>query len=351
VDKELSISDWRDCENYPLPGWCNRHTTLFDVETATLSALPVGIDVAVCSVSFDSTASSRIGARDGPAAIRKASHVYANQFASREIGVFRNMQTGLLHEITPRKIVDFGDLHVFPTSTQLQVEATRAEIFRLASSGATVVLLGGEHMLTYPAFHGVYNAFQQRSSNARLGYLHIDNHFDFGMSSMLHGPFYHGSNSRRISEIPGVDLGSMAFVGVGDFTSASQYDQLIAAGICIEPMWRVREIGFGEALKRSIETCLSRCDALYVSIDIDVCDTAVTSGTGHVTVGGITAIDFLSIAAIIQDYPIAALDIMEVNPNLEWSNVAAHLSSRLLFEWLVMRRRHDNIAAQGGANG
>ncbi|MGZ2464519.1 arginase family protein [Sinorhizobium medicae] len=338
MEEDSSIKSWRDCATYPLPGWCDRHTTLFDVEGAKLSDIPIDMEVAVCSVSFDSTASSRVGARDGPSAIRKASHVYSNQFASRDIGIFRNMQTGQLHRVTPPKIFDFGDLHVFPTSPKRQVDATRAEIFHLASSGAKIITLGGEHTLTYPAFHGVFDAFRERSNNGRLGYIHIDNHFDFGTTSSLHGSLYHGSNSRRISEIAGVDPSAMAFVGVGDFTSASQYDQLLQSGISIEPMWQVREVGFQNALRRSIDRCLDHCDGLYVSIDIDVCDTAVTSGTGHVTVGGINTAEFLSIATILQDYPIIALDIMEVNPSLDWSNIASHLSARLLFEWLIMEK-------------
>ncbi|WP_296106748.1 arginase family protein [uncultured Agrobacterium sp.] len=332
------IKEWQTYSKYPLPGWCNRHTTLFDVAGCEIGSLPNHIDTAVCSISFDSTASSRIGARHGPDAIRRASHGFANQFGSRDIGRFRSMQDGELYELKKSNAADVGDLHVFPTNPIKQVQATASEIFHLAKTAKRIVTLGGEHMLTYPIFVGVFAASRANRENSRLGYVHIDNHFDFGSSSALHGEYYHGSNSRRISEISGFDPSAMSFVGVGDFTSATQYDALLEAGMTIEPMWKIRRVGFAQSLRSALNTTMEKCDSLYVSVDIDVCDVATTCGTGHTTVGGITSAEFMSIPSILQEYPVVALDIMEVNPTLESSDTAAHLSARFLFEWLMMRK-------------
>ena len=79
-----------------------------------------------------------------------------------------------------------------------------------------------------------------------------------------------------------------------------------------------------------------KADCIYVSIDIDVCDNPYAPGTGKVTFGGISNTQFLSVASILKDYPIAALDIVEVSPDLDNSGATSGLAARLLFEWLFL---------------
>jgi arginase family enzyme len=344
-------SAWTEYAGDPLPGWARRAGTLFDVPTGRFDTPPAEMDVAVCSIPYDSTASTRIGARSGPAAIRDASLAYAAQAKSRQVTELLNLRTGDTLRPTNISIVDFGDLHVYPTNPKRQVNATMAEVRRLASIASRLVVLGGEHSISFPIVAGVSAALVSKDSRRRLGYLQIDHHFDFGETSVLHGDYYHGSNARRISELDFARPAAMGFVGMGDLTSRSQFDSMVASGMTVRSMQEIRTRGFGNCLREACDVVLQSCDVLYVSIDIDVCDMATACGTGHVTIGGISAIEFLEIARVLQRYPVVGLDIVEVNPLLDASGATAHLAARFLFEFLMLEDTANNKAIAPSSHG
>lgn len=341
---QLDSTSWKAYADDPLPGWARRSGALFDVESARLeTAQPC--DVAICSVPWDTTASTRIGARTGPAAIREASIAYSAQANSRGRTELLNLRTGRLLRPRSRQIRDFGDLHTYPSDTERQLHATAAEVFAIGLIADQVIALGGEHTVSHPLYAGLQRALQTRHPGSRLGYVQIDHHFDFGDHSILHGRHYHGSNGRRISELDGVEPAMMAFVGMGDITSAKQLAGMRDSGITVRTMMDVREHGFSACLADACRHVLQACDHLYVSIDIDVCDLSVSPGTGHVTVGGIGAVDFLSIADVLRPLPVFALDIVEINGLLDPSGTTAHLAARLLFELLLLEASEPSVDA------
>jgi arginase family enzyme len=334
----LTEESWRSFRVDPLPGWASRTFTLFNAPSTELEKFPsTAVDYAICSVPFDSTASTRIGARYGPRGIREASLAYNSQMESRGVTRLRNMRTGALVETRPITVIDAGDLHVYPTDPLKQVEATTAEIWRLAHAANCVVMLGGEHTLSFAGYSGVAAYHQKQLNHASLGYIQIDNHFDFGQTSLLHGQVYHGSNGRRIYEHPMCLPTGMAFVGSGDFTSLAQYEGLIDQGITIRSRVDILTHGFEACLRQALDRITQVTQHIYVSIDIDVCDASTAPGTGHVTVGGISGTEFLSIARILQDYAVVGLDIVEVSPQIDPTQVTSHLAARLLYEWMFFR--------------
>jgi len=336
----LDEDGWQIYKDDPLPGWGSRSFTLFDTASKQLASRLEPETTAVFSVPFDTTASTRVGARYGPRAIREASLAYSSQLQSRGSINLRNMRTGYIHKTKHPELVDLGDFHVYPSDPYKQMKVTAEETFRLALNSSRVIMLGGEHSLSFPAFCGVEAAIYAKKGGS-LGYLQIDNHFDFGDSSVLHGKFYHGSNARRISEHPRMSPQAIGFVGMGDLTSQAQYDALLNAGVSIQSIADIHQRGFEVCLRTVLDRMTSVVDAIYVSLDIDVCDTATATGTGHVTIGGISATEFLSIASILQEYPVIALDIMEVSPHLDSSSATPHIAARFLFEWLFLERVYD----------
>ncbi|WP_392714272.1 arginase family protein [Rhizobium ruizarguesonis] len=306
--------------------------------------------IGVCSISFDGTASTRIGARDGPGAIRRSSLSFSTQVRSRDIEDFIHMGNGARLRLRSPEIVDFGDLHVFPTDVHRQLQATACEVFEVTQRSELAVILGGEHTISYPAFVGVAESAARRGRN-KIGYVQIDNHFDFGASSILHGAHYHGSNARRIAEYLGMDLQRLGFVGQGDITSLDQFESLRAGGCAIRNMNDVRTRGYETCLREVLDAVtMNAPDGLYVSIDIDVCDCSVAPGTGHVTIGGLKGEEFIATARILQSYPLRAVDIVEVNPSLDPSGRTAFIAARFLYElllldWKMMSEESDTAKA------
>lgn len=328
-------TDWQAYAPDPLAGWSSRSTTLFDCPAGILGT--ESGQIAVASVPLAATSMSRGGSHEGPGAVRLASHVYRHLEDSRGLSSLLNLRDGQEVRLGSYSMLDYGDLHVYPTDMSRQVRATASEVYRLALDHSQVVLLGGEHSISYPAYLGIAEAAEKRGEGM-VGYLQIDHHFDFGDQSALYGPIYQGSNARRISEARRCGPGGQSFVGVGDLTSLDQFAGLVEGGYGVHTMQDIRRNGFRPVLEKALSAMLEHVDRVYVSIDVDVCDASALPGTGNVTVGGISASEFLEIASVIRRLGavLAALDIVEVSPRLDPSGATASVVARLLFETLLL---------------
>ena len=133
-----------------------------------------------------------------------------------------------------------------PSDVRRTYEAVSAEVRELAGAGRLPVLLGGDHSITLAGVAGV--AAAGGSDLEGLGVVHVDHHFDFGDWSRIHGPIYHGSNSRRIAELPGMEPRNFLFVGVGGMTRRSQLGHLHERGFGIVTAGELRRDGPGGRL-------------------------------------------------------------------------------------------------------
>lgn len=207
----------------------------------------------------------------------------------------------------------------------------------MAATGATLLLMGGDHSISFPTFAGWQAAMIATRPIERLGFVQVDHHFDFGNSSAIHGPLYHGSNARRISELRGMAPERTAFVGVGSVTRRAQLDELINKGYHVVTARDIKLRGAATALASTLTNLRQRCDALYLSIDIDVLDSSVAPGTGNVTIGGLTGAELFDVFAELRSLSIGAFDITEVAPRYDPTGRTAHIAARLFFE-LVYKR-------------
>jgi len=321
----------------PRPGWAGP-ALLFGGAPGNLFALPARPRFLAAGVPFDGTASSRPGAAEGPAAIRQASLVFSSYIDSLGEHEMCDLRTDEVFRYHRGDISDVGDLHVYQTDTVRTFRAVASEVRAMAATGATVLLLGGDHSVSFPTFAGWQAAMASTLPVDRLGYVQVDHHFDFGSDSAIHGPLYHGSNARRISELRGMAPRQMAFVGVGAVTRKAQLEGLMSDGYHIVSARQIQHLGAAEALRSTWADIRERCDALYVSIDIDVADASVAPGTGNVTIGGLSAGELFDVLGTLAPLPIGAFDITEVAPRYDPTGRTAHIAARLLFEFVYRRR-------------
>lgn len=319
-------------EDAPLPGWAGI-TTLFGAQAERLHR---GADASwtALGVPFDGTTSSRPGAAEGPRAIRAASLIYANSLQSLGEAEMCDMRTGEWFAYRTPDLVDIGDCSIYPTDIERTFRSVAGTTYRIASAGDHLLVLAGDHSSTFPSFAGFWRANASLAAKGRVGFINVDHHFDFGDHSVIHGPLYHGSNSRRISELPGMRPEAFAFVGVGDVTRAAQLRHLREAGYNICSVADVRQHGLVPALRPVVERVRDHCDVVYVSIDIDVLDASVAPGTGNVTAGGLSAAELLDTMALIRTLPVRGLDVTEVAPRYDPTGRTAQLTARFLYEYL-----------------
>lgn len=319
----------------PRPGWSGPDT-LFGAPLVPIGATGEARYI-VAGVPFDGTASSRPGAAEGPRAIRQASLVFSSYLDSLGEHEMLDTRTGEVFRYAWSDLVDCGDLHVFPSDPLRTFQAVATEVRAMVHGGADTtvpILLGGDHSIGFATFAGVMLALRERGTDERLGLVQIDHHFDFGAHSAIHGSIYHGSNARRISELPGMERRRMAFLGAANVTRKAQFDDLVASGCHIMTAREIRLRGVTEALSAMIDTMSETCSAVYLSIDIDCLDASVAPGTGHVSIGGLTAGELIDIVAALRVLPIAGIEIVEVAPRYDPTGRTAQIAAQVLFETL-----------------
>jgi len=336
----LESCDAEEFRTDPRPGWSGP-ATLFGGASADLSALPRSPGLLVAGVPFDGTASSRPGAAEGPGAIRQASLSLSSQIDSLGEHEMYDLRTEQVFRYGRGAAVDVGDLHVYQTDTLRTFRAVASEVRTLAATRATLLVMGGDHSITFPAFAGWRAAMAEIHRPERLGFVQIDHHFDFGECSAIHGPLYHGSNARRISELRGMAPTRMAFVGVGSVTRKDQFDHLRASGYHVVSARDITRRGAAAALAETLAFLKQACDAVYLSIDIDVLDASVAPGTGNVTIGGLMSHQLVDVVAEVRSLPLGAVDIVEVAPRYDPTGRTAHIAARMFFEFVYRQPRRD----------
>lgn len=320
----------------PLPGWAGL-ATLFGAPVLTVDTALTDETWVVAGVPFDSTSSSRPGAAEGPRAVRAASVIYASSLQSWGAADMIDLRTLERFAYMRPAVVDAGDLPIYPTNLPRTFESVAGHSRELLTRARRAIFLQGDHSVTFPTFAG----YKAARPGRRVGFVNVDHHFDFGDWSAIHGALYHGSNSRRISELPDMRQEDIAFVGVGDVSKADQYDGLVERGFHVVPAAAIRVEGAAAALARAVAHLSQNCDGVYVSLDIDVLDAGVAPGTGNVTMGGLTSGELLDVFGVLRTLPLDVVDLAEVSPRHDPTGRTPQMGARVLFELLSREYRKD----------
>jgi agmatinase len=103
--------------------------------------------------------------------------------------------------------------------------------------------------------------------------------------------------------------------------------------------------GLDAVLDEAFAVALDDCDAVFLSVDVDVVDPGMAPGTGTPEPGGLTSRQLLdAVRRCALELPVAGLDVVEVSPPYDTADVTALLGSRIALEALsgiAARRQRD----------
>lgn len=247
----------------------------------------------IFGVPFDSTHSYRPGCRFGPNAIRES-------FNNIEI-----FHPGLGVDLETASIEDLGDTRhtVMPEEMIHMVRNLAQELVR---KDRPLIILGGEHSLTYGAYTGLPDG---------TGYVVFDAHYDL-RDGYAGSKLSHASYLRRIAEERGsediIHVGARAFV-------REELEFLQENKIRTIPDRQAGTINGRNVLR----DFASGFDSIYVSIDMDVLDPAFGPGVGNPEAAGMTSRELLDMIYELKDSMIACADIVELNPQFDNGSTAA----------------------------
>lgn len=274
-----------------------------------------GVDVAVSGVPLDLAVTFRAGARFGPAAIRAA---------SVQLAELKPFPWGF-DPFETLAVIDFGDCWL-DVNDPATITATIVEHARsILRSGATMLTFGGDHYVTYPLLRAHAEKFGRP-----LSLIHFDAHCDTWPDA---GPdtLNHGTMICRAIKEGLVDPGHSAQLGIRTWN-----DDWMGMDVLDAP-W-IHAQGAAAALQRILDRVGDR--PAYLTFDIDCLDPAYAPGTGTPVPGGLTTAQALQIVRGLEPVNLVGMDIVEVAPAYDQSEItalaAAHIAADLL---CVLRNR------------
>ena len=103
--------------------------------------------------------------------------------------------------------------------------------------------------------------------------------------------------------------------------------------------------GLSEVLDEAMALAMDECDVVFLSVDVDVVDPGAAPGTGTPEPGGLSSRELLdAVRRIAMTVPLGGVDVVEVSPPYDQSEITAYLGNRVVLEALggvAWRARRD----------
>jgi len=264
----------------------------------------------ITGVPFDMATSGRAGSRHGPAAIRQVSANLAWE------GKRWPWQFDLNDQL---KVVDCGDLVFAFGDAQDMSDKLQAHIEKLLASGKRCLTFGGDHFVTLPLLRAHAKHF------GPMALVHFDAHTDTysNGSQFDHGTmFYHAPNEGLIDATHSIQIGIRT-----EYDKHNGFTVLDAAYVNDAPL---------EDIIAQIKSTVGELP-VYLTFDIDCLDPAFAPGTGTPVVGGLTSDCALKLLRALQPLNIVGMDIVEVAPAYDHSQITALAAATIALDMLYIQ--------------
>ena len=212
-------------------------------------------------------------------------------------------------------------------------------MYAVASAGAVPLVLGGDHSIALPDATGV----ARHLGYGKVSMIHFDAHADTG--DIAFGSLYgHGQPMRRLIESGALRGDRFLQMGLrGYWPGPETLDWMAEQNMRSYEMTEIGARGLDACLDEAFEIALDECDAVFLSVDIDVCDPGHAPGTGTPEPGGLSSRQLLdAVRRICRELPVAGIDVVEVSPPYDHAEITAFLANRVCLEAL------SGLAAQEG---
>jgi len=260
-------------------------------------------DIVLFGAPFDGTTSFRPGTRFAPSAIRNDS------FGIETYSPYQNLD---LSEIN---VCDIGDLELPYGNTERVIDIIENAANEILNEGKIPVMIGGEHLVTL----GSVKAAAKMHPDLHI--IHFDAHTDL-RDEYLGEALSHSTVMRRVWEI----LGDRKIYQFG-IRSGEKHEFEFAENHTL--MHKFNLDGFRQAVKNLSEK------PVYFSLDLDILDPGVFSGTGTPEAGGISFSELLNAVLQLKELNIVACDVNELSPVYDQSGVSTAVACKIIREILL----------------
>lgn len=175
--------------------------------------------------------------------------------------------------------------------------------------------IGGEHLVTLPALEAYSKKYKE------LYVIHFDAHTDL-REEYLGEKLSHATVMRRISEI--ISPERLMQIGIRSGTR-EEFQWMKKHNTLINDRSQIPEIIQRLAGKN-----------VFISIDLDVLDPGIFSGTGTPEPGGMSFNELISWVVAFSGLNIVGADVVELAPNYDTSGVSTVTAAKVIRELLLL---------------
>lgn len=268
-----------------------------------------GVDVAVSGIPYDAAVTHRSGCRLGPQAIRAASVQLA------ELKAFPFGFDPFDH----LAVADLGDCFVDPHHPYTVGPTVEEHADNILKTGAKMLTFGGDHSVAYP----LIKAHARKHGPVALVQFdaHCDTWDDDG------DRLDHGTMFARASDEGHIDVSRSIQVGLRTYNDSDHGFEILTSP------W-IHRNGVDAALTAVHKRV---ADApVYISFDVDGLDPAYAPGTGTPVAGGLATWQALELIRGLGDLNLIGMDVVEVSPPYDHSEITAIAAATLAHDWLCL---------------
>ncbi len=256
--------------------------------------------VVLIGAPFDGTTSFRPGTRFAPPQIRIDS--YGLETYSPYLDL----------DLEDFAIGDIGDIDLPFGNTVRALDCIKRSLAYVNEQDKKALMIGGEHLVTLPAIEVLAKKYPD------LHILHFDAHTDL-REDYVGEPLSHASVIRRCHELIGDDR-------------IFQFG--IRSGLKEEFEWAKTHTYLHKFNTETLTDILPRLEGkpVYLTIDLDVLDPSIFSGTGTPEPGGISMQELLSALQTIRPLHFVGADVVELSPHYDASGVSNAVACKVIRE-------------------
>lgn len=255
----------------------------------------------------------RVGAADGPLAIRKA---LANLAWHRQ-----------------RPAYDAGDVLCADGDLESAQARLGQNVCALLDAGHLPVVLGGGHEMAYGSWLGIAEHLAggtPRMAAPRIGIINFDAHFDLRDPAHIHSS---GTPFAQIAEQCAARGWPFAYACLG-VSRASNTRALFQRAEALDVLVREdREIREGSlaTIDAELTAFIAGCDAVYLTIDIDVLPACEAPGVSAPAARGVPLALLEPLIESVRDSgKLRLADLAELNPIQDIDSRTARVAARLI---------------------
>ncbi|WP_026893979.1 formimidoylglutamase [Clostridiisalibacter paucivorans] len=269
--------------------------------------------IGFCSDEGIKINNGRVGAFDGPKAIRKK---------------MANLPCCFSKDV---KLFDAGDIINRNCTLQESQDLLAISVEKILDSNLFPILLGGGHEIAFGHYNGVLNYLKKHTKKPNIGIINFDAHFDLR-------PYDKESSSgtmfRQISDIciqENIDF-SYFCIGIQKHSNTLSLfktaNELNTKYILAEHMEKKEEID----LLNKLRNFISQQEYIYITICSDVLAAAYAPGVSAPQPLGITPQILLKyLKYILKSKKVISFDIAEISPKLDIDNMTSNLAASIIY--------------------